>query len=106
MDLLSLFTNDTELVDYAPGDKIFEEDAPGDKMYVVIEGEVALSVRNTEISTIKTGEMFGEMALIDTNPRSATATAVTKCKLAAVDERRFSFWFSRRRFLRYTSCAS
>ena len=57
MDLLSLFTNDTELVDYAPGDKIFEEDAPGDKMYVVIEGEVALSVRNTEISTIKTGEI-------------------------------------------------
>ncbi|MEE2982680.1 MAG: cyclic nucleotide-binding domain-containing protein [Pseudomonadota bacterium] len=91
LDLLSLFTNDTELIDYAPGDKIFEEDAPGDKMYVVIEGEVALSVRNTQISTIKAGEMFGEMALIDTNPRSATATAVTKCKLAAVDERRFTF---------------
>ena len=91
MDLLSLFHKEKDLVDYAEGDVVFAEGERGDKLYVVIEGEVSLSVRDTEVDTIKSGEVFGEMALIDDEPRSATAKAKTACKLAAVDERRFTF---------------
>ena len=91
MDLLSLFHKEKDLGDYAEGDVVFAEGERGDKLYVVIEGEVSLSVRDTEVDTIKSGEVFGEMALIDDEPRSATAKAKTACKLAAVDERRFTF---------------
>jgi CRP/FNR family transcriptional regulator, cyclic AMP receptor protein len=91
MDLLKLFHKEKDLGNYAEGDVVFSEGEPGDKMYVVIEGEVGLSVRGVAIDTIKAGQMFGEMALIDDEPRSATAKAKTACKLAAVDERRFAF---------------
>lgn len=91
MDPLSLFHKEKDLGDYAEGDIVFAEGERGDKLYVVIEGEVSLMLRDAEINTIKAGEMFGEMALIDTEPRSATAKAKTACKLAAVDERRFTF---------------
>ncbi len=91
MDLLSLFHKEKDLGEYAAGDIVFAEGERGDKMYVVIEGAVSLSLRDAEIDTILAGEMFGEMALIDDEPRSATAKAKTACKLAAVDERRFAF---------------
>ena len=91
MDILSLFHKEKSLGDYAAGDVVFAEGERGDKLYVVIEGEVSLSVRDTEVGTIHSGEVFGEMALIDDEPRSATAKAKTACKLAAVDERRFAF---------------
>ena len=77
------------------GDVIFREGGPSDAAYEIVSGTVEIAKMgndgNVILATLGAGEMFGEMALIDTNPRSATATAVTKCKLAAVDERRFTF---------------
>ena len=60
-------------------------------MYVVLEGEVRLSVKGVEVDLLGPGGVMGEMSLIDTAPRSATATAVNDCKLAPVTERRFMF---------------
>ena len=60
-------------------------------MYVVAEGHISLTVRGHEIQVVQPGELFGEMALIDAEPRSATATAKTPCRLARVDEPRFAF---------------
>lgn len=91
MNLLNLFSNELELSECEPGETVFEEGEPGERLYVVLEGEVSLSVRGTRVDTMRPGDMFGEMALIDTKPRSATATAVSACKLAPIDERRFLF---------------
>jgi len=48
-------------------------------------------VHNKVINIIGPGGILGEMALLDNEPRSTTAIANTDCKLAPVDQRRFTF---------------
>jgi CRP/FNR family cyclic AMP-dependent transcriptional regulator len=76
---------------YHKGDFIFREGDPGDVMYAVVEGEVEIIVNGTLINIVKSGEVLGEMALIDKKPRSATAVAFSDCKLVVINEQRFNF---------------
>jgi CRP/FNR family transcriptional regulator, cyclic AMP receptor protein len=73
------------------GEVIFREFDMGSEMYVVLEGEVDLAIGDNVVETLGPGEPFGEMALIDQTPRTASATARTECKLAVIPERRFAF---------------
>lgn len=75
---------------YSPRQNIFEEGDHGDCMYIVKEGEVDLFYKGNFIATVPQGGIFGEMALIDYLPRSATAVAKVACKLIPVDERHFT----------------
>jgi len=74
---------------FLSGAKIFQAGEPGTKMYVVLKGEVELSVHGNVIASLGKGGILGEMALIDNNPRSATAYAKTDCELVVMDEKRF-----------------
>ncbi len=74
--LSSLATEET----YLPGETIFLEGNDGDKMYVVAEGQVMISksiegAGEEALSFLKRGDYFGEMSLIDKQPRSADAKA-------------------------------
>ena len=90
MERITLFNNeDTTTVE--PGAVIFREGDPGDVMYAVVEGEVDLDVHGTVVETVGEGGILGELALIDTEPRSATAIARTQVRIAAVDQNRFMF---------------
>jgi CRP/FNR family transcriptional regulator, cyclic AMP receptor protein len=89
MTTLSLFRGVDGAKAFAPGETIFVEGDAGDLMYVVIEGSVRLSVTGRTLEKVGTGSVFGEMALIDAAPRSATATALTACTLAPVTAQRF-----------------
>ncbi len=60
-----------------------------DKMYFLLEGRVALSVRGKAIGAVKVGEIFGEMAAISDSPRSATAVARSECRVIALDDKQF-----------------
>jgi CRP-like cAMP-binding protein len=60
-------------------------------MYVVLDGEVELRVQGEVLEVAGPGDIVGEMALIDAKPRSATVRAISDCRLAPVDERRFLF---------------
>jgi CRP-like cAMP-binding protein len=71
------------------GTDIFREGDHGDRMYIVSEGVVELSVKGKVIATVSKGGIFGEMALIDDKPRSATARAKTDCEFATIDEAKF-----------------
>src|SRR5258705_12809959 len=73
------------------GETIFRAFEMGSEMYVVLEGEVELTIDSTVLETLGPGEPFGEMALIDQTPRTATAIAKTPCKLAVIPEKRFLF---------------
>ena len=89
--LQKLFPNPEYYVPFTPGQIVFSEGHAGDVMYVIGEGQVEIVVGNQVIETLGRGEILGEMALIDTKPRSATAVAKTTCKLAPINRKRFNF---------------
>jgi CRP/FNR family cyclic AMP-dependent transcriptional regulator len=74
---------------YPAGKAIFSEGDKGVCMFFVQDGTVELRVGGKPVQTIETGAFFGEMALIDDAPRSASAHAVTDCRLMPVDRDRF-----------------
>jgi CRP-like cAMP-binding protein len=82
-DIVSDFGADVDLFAYDKGDVIFNEGDVGDCLYLVCEGNVKISKlgRNGQQETlgfIQPGNFFGEMALLDGQPRSAQATAATE----------------------------
>lgn len=91
MNLLHLFVYAEDSEKYPAGDVLFREGESGDVMYVILEGEVDISVDGVSLMMAGPGDIVGEMALIDANERSATATAKTDCKVIPVDEKKFTF---------------
>lgn len=76
---------------FEPGQVIFEEGTTGAKMYVIIDGKVKITQRDAsgtsrDIKTFGEGDCFGEMAIIDNSPRSASATAMCKATVVAINE--------------------
>lgn len=72
---------------YRPGEVIIHEDAPASALYVIISGRVRVDRGPTDggepLTYLTPGDFFGELALIEDHPRSATVTAVdpTECVL-------------------------
>jgi CRP-like cAMP-binding protein len=58
-------------------------------MYLLLEGDVVMTVRGNPIGSVKIGETFGEMAAISEATRSATATAKTNCRVITLDDKQF-----------------
>lgn len=80
----------------AAGKTIFVEDEKGtrlflrrDKMYLLLEGEVGITVKGKSVGAAQEGEIFGEMAFITQTARSATATAKTACSALALNDKQF-----------------
>ncbi|HEX9686853.1 MAG TPA: cyclic nucleotide-binding domain-containing protein [Burkholderiales bacterium] len=71
------------------GAVFFTENQNSDRMYLVEEGEVALTRGGKAIDVVKAGEVFGEMAAISQRPRSATANARTACRVVSLDRTQF-----------------
>jgi CRP-like cAMP-binding protein len=86
-----VFFNAKSVEDVAAGTVVFEEGSPGSTMYGVIEGEIELRTKAGKVYKVGPEGTFGEMAIIDRSPRTATAVATTDSKLAAIDERTFLF---------------
>lgn len=62
---------------YSPGQTIVKEGDPGGRFYVIFEGRADVSVRGGKKATLGPGNYFGEMSLLDRQPRSATVKADT-----------------------------
>jgi len=89
MDLLEVFKDSEDVVEFPAGAVIIEEGQEGDHMYVVMKGEVRISLKGRQLATASPGEIVGEMALINSDLRSATVTAKTDCVLASIDQASF-----------------
>lgn len=86
---LNLFWNSPDLINLPPGEVLLSEGKPGDEMYVLMEGVVDVTVKGIRIDRLEQGTIFGEMAMVDDRPRSATITTATDCCVLAVDRARF-----------------
>jgi CRP/FNR family transcriptional regulator, cyclic AMP receptor protein len=91
MNPAELFRQETGALQLAPGDSLFREGEKGEKMYVLLEGEMDILLGDFVLETVGKGALIGEMALIDDNPRTASVVAKTSCRLAEIDRRRFHF---------------
>ena len=85
------FTALKSSIPFEAGQAIFSEGEPGDLMYVVLEGEAEIRVHDKLVGTAGPGEIFGEMALVDAEPRSATVIAKTACRVVPIGETQFHF---------------
>ncbi|MGH2760660.1 MAG: cyclic nucleotide-binding domain-containing protein [Actinomycetota bacterium] len=72
------------------GATLTKEGATGKEFFAVAEGAATAKLRGKKIASYGPGDFFGEMALIDQGPRSATITADTAMKLYVLDSRSFS----------------
>lgn len=86
-----LARNGVSLQSFAAGDKIFVTDDDASVMYVVRSGRVNIMASGVVLETVGPGGLFGEMALIDGESRSATAVAVEDTEVAPVDRAAFLF---------------
>jgi CRP/FNR family cyclic AMP-dependent transcriptional regulator len=91
MNPAELFRQETDALQLAPGDSLFREGEKGEKMYVLLEGEMEILLGDFVLETVRQGALIGEMALIDDSPRTASVVAKTPCRLAEIDRRRFHF---------------
>ena len=85
----------------AAGETLFQAGQPGESLFVVRAGEVELYIKDTAgqkivLTVARAGEMFGELALLDSGPRTATAIALTDAELLVLDRDDLLLLFQKR----------
>jgi CRP-like cAMP-binding protein len=86
--------NNIEARPVKAGSVIFREGDEAHELFVIKSGQVRIQIGNRTITELSPDSVFGEMALIDDEPRSATAVAITDVELVAVSEKQFLFLVS------------
>jgi serine/threonine protein phosphatase PrpC len=81
--------NLTEVSDFQAGEDILHENDPGDELYLILKGKVRLHKDGAFITHLLPGAHLGEMALIDRNPRSVSATAEERSRVLILRRRDF-----------------
>jgi CRP-like cAMP-binding protein len=91
MKVLGVFKAANETRELPAGSVIFDDGDEGEEMFGVISGKVELRLHNGEVIELGPDDCFGEMAIVDRSPRSATAVTTEPTTLAVIDRRRFLF---------------
>jgi serine/threonine protein phosphatase PrpC len=77
-------------VDAAPGEVIMREGETSDALYAILKGTIEVERAGTVLRVLQTGEHFGEMALFNARPRSATVRVKSQARLLVVERARFN----------------
>jgi CRP-like cAMP-binding protein len=91
---LAMIADVTQEETHAAGTRLFAYGEPGDKLYIILEGKVRISrevggMGEEALAVLGSGEVFGEMALLDESPRSADAKAHDRCRLLVITKDAF-----------------
>ena len=89
MRFLDMFRDWENTEEYDARTVIFSERDPADVMYVILSGEIELTLHGEPLGAEGEGGIIGEMAIINSATRSATATTLSKVKLARLDRNEF-----------------
>ena len=80
----------TEDMEIAAGKTLCKEDTLGYEFFVIVEGEVEIRKKGRKVATRGPGEFFGEMALIERIPRTATVKATTPLRFFVLTRQSFN----------------
>jgi CRP/FNR family cyclic AMP-dependent transcriptional regulator len=76
-----------------PGTVLFQEGDKGEEMFIIQSGRIKISkrIRGVEktLATLEKGEFFGEMAILNDKPRSASAETIEECEMLVIDRKTF-----------------
>lgn len=89
MKIATLFKNWEAVEDFDAGTVIFSEREPAEVMYVILSGEVELTLQGASLGVEGEGGLIGEMAVIHAGTRSSTATARSPVRLARLSREEF-----------------
>ena len=78
-----------EEVELLAGDSAFEKGDPGDCMYIIVSGKVKAHDGDHIFNTLQDGDVFGEMAVLDPEPRVASITTLEDTNLLRLDQEPF-----------------
>ena len=78
-----------EEVVYTASSNIFREGDYGDTLFTIVDGSVQIDRRSESLALLQTRDYFGEMSILDGEPRSASATAVSDCLLLKISQEEF-----------------
>ena len=90
-EIYNIISEKISLVHCSPSEIIFEENDPGDSLYLIAKGSVKISKRGRAgqqetLAYLMESDFFGEMALVDNNSRSAQAAAVDQVVVGRIDQ--------------------
>lgn len=89
-DELRRIADISDIVETPAGTILTEAGRPGDSFFFIVDGRVSVATQVGVGDPLRPGDFFGEMSLLDGEPRSATITAITDVRLLVVD--RSHFW--------------
>lgn len=86
---LGLISRASDVVTVPEGTEIVQEGQIGHEFYLLLSGSVTVRRAGRKVATLSAGDYFGEMALLDRGPRSATIVANGHCELLVIGQREF-----------------
>ena len=87
---LTLIGRASDEVNVAAGRVLCDEGSMGHEFYLILEGQAAVRKAGRKVATLGPGQYFGEMALLDRGPRSATVVAETPMTILVIGQREFA----------------
>src|SRR5579871_3680824 len=87
---LGLISRASDEVSVPPGKELVRQGSPGHEFFLILEGECSVRRDGRHVATLKDGDYFGELALLDRGPRNATVVAETPAKLLVLGQREFN----------------
>ena len=73
-----------------PTDRVLVEEAIGRELYLIVSGTASVRRKGRLVATLKSGQHFGELALLDRRPRNATVTSSSEMTLLVLGQRQFN----------------
>jgi CRP/FNR family transcriptional regulator, cyclic AMP receptor protein len=89
--VIDLFRHSRSSRPFKPGDVFFREGDDGGCLFVLLDGAVEIRKDNRVLELVGAGEVFGEMELVEHEPRWASAVAVSDGTVVTVTEKQFNF---------------
>lgn len=89
MNFASIFSHEPTRQTFAEGDVLIRQGESNDKLFIILEGEVEVRVGGRQVATLKAGDLFGELSLLDHEPASGDVVATGTGAFVTLDERRF-----------------